>query len=262
MSIDPFYMVLIIALSVFAGLLLATPTRNLLKNFRARAPIIKKYWAFVIPFLIVLTVGYVLIFRHSSEQSLANNLTLVGQISGLIFAVFVGYFAFLQVVEYRRDKLKDEGFRYIKAKSYNKAVKNYTQVCSITSDNFEDWAVLLELYVIQKNFISFDEKISTLKKNQLDSTDHLVTHYLIASRYLFDENLPPARNEIINAINYEKSNPTINPYFWDYSDIKTCEAYTKLTGDPKKIFDNFIAYLTNGLTPENKIRFEGGDFLL
>jgi len=156
--------------------------------------------------------------------------------------------------------LKQEGFNYLKQKGYARAVKIYEQVASIDVKNFYNMAELLEIYLFQKDFTKFDEKISLLRKNTLDERDSLILFYLKISRYLLKENLLEAKEEINKLIIFSKKNPRFFN-IWDFSDMRSSATYTNLSdGEVKKILDNLIQYLSASMSPENKTKFENGNY--
>lgn len=232
------------------------------KRFTSVAPTIRKYWFFVVVFCFIVVISYILIFiKSDNNEQLNTNLTILGQVSALIFAIFVGYFAFLQVVENRIGKLKEDGFRYFKEKAYSRATKIYEEVHSIDTTNFNNLAELLELYIIQKDFEKFNKKIVVLEGNILDKKDKLILLYLQIIFELIKEHISEAKEKIALLVEFQKLNRDVR-INWDFSDIKMCSVYLSLgNSDTKKYFDNSIKYLIQGMSEEEKIKFENGDYL-
>lgn len=253
---------IVFLLGIFFTILLKEKVVSWYKRFISIAPTIRKYWVFVIIFSVLVITSYIFIFIKSPNNNWLNtNLTVLGQISALVFAIFVGYFAFLQVVENRIGKLKEEGFRYFKEKAYSRAIKNYEEIHSIDAKNFNNLAELLELYLIQKDFEKFNKKILLLEEDILDKRDNLIFLYLQIIAELIKEHIAEGKEKILLMIEFQKKNrdTRIN---WDFSDIKMCPAYNTLTGDTKKYFDNTVKYLTVGMGEEEKTKFENGDYLI
>lgn len=249
-------------LGVLLTILLRRKVNELYKSFVSVTPVIRKYWVFIIVFCLLVLAPYILIFIKSPNNDwLDTNLTVLGQISALIFAIFVGYFAFLQVVENRIGKLKEEGFRYFKEKAYSRAIKIYEEVYSIDIRNFNNLAELLELYLIQKDFEKFNRKITLLEKGILDKRDKLILFYLQIMAELLKEHISEAKEKILITTEFQKQNRDVR-ISWDFSDIKMCPAYSLLAGDTKKYFDNTIKYLTALLNEEERTKFESGDYLI
>lgn len=241
-------------------LFLRKPIINYYVRFKSKTPTIRKYWIFVVLFLISISVAYILVFKLSSnKESLNISINILGQIASLIFAIFVGYFAFLQVIENRVDKLKEDGLRHFKERAYPRATKIYEEIHSISPGNFNILADLLELYLIQRDFDKFDKKITLLEKESLDKKDDLMVLYLKIAKNLVKEHIADVRNDIDALVELRRKHKGIL-IGWDFNDIKTSECYPK-TGDAKLIFDNLISYLTN-MTEEKKAIFESGEYTI
>ncbi len=78
------------------------------KRIEKTPSVIVLYGKFVIPFIIVFGLWYVLIFNKGESLNLNDKLNLVGDISALTFAIFVGWIAFLQFVDFRANKKETE----------------------------------------------------------------------------------------------------------------------------------------------------------
>lgn len=254
---------LVFFLGVFFAVTFAQPFKKLCRDFISKAPIIRKYWSFVIPFSLILGIIYFLIFKYVAQSDISNYLSLVGQIAALVFAIFVGYFAFLQLVESRVTNLKQKGYEYFKKRAYTRAIGIYEQVISIDTKDFYNFAELLELYLIQKDFVSFDEKIKLLEGNALDKKDYLMLFYLKISKDLLREHLAEAKEQITKLVDFKKKDPSIL-VSWDFTDIQNSPPYIALPagGEAKTIFVNLIQYLTPSMEEGNRDRFEGGNYSL
>lgn len=231
--------------------------------FLTKAPLIKKYWLFTIPYIFLSIIAYVVIINNSPVSNISNNLTIINQITTLIFAIFVGYFAFQQVVENRFDKLKEQGHLYFKQQSYLRAIQYYEEAYLINSRDFSLLAELLELYLAIQNFNKFDEKISFLEKLRIEDYEWSTLYYLKITESIFEKNLGQAESTLKEYLKKSKKNPLILMHFsWDFSDIRKSEPCKLLKGDLKTIFDNFIVYLNKGFDDVKKTQFENGDDLL
>src|SRR5688572_12672922 len=99
-----------ISFGIFLGIIVFWAASKLSDKWPAiasKASLIKKYWYFVVPFSILVVGAYCLAFIFVPENRLGDILELINNLSTLIFGIFVGYFAFLQVIEGRVDKLKE-----------------------------------------------------------------------------------------------------------------------------------------------------------
>ena len=253
---------LVFLVGVFATITLTKQVKSLYQNFTSKVPIIRKYWSFVTSFSLILAVVYFLTFKYAAQSNLANYLSLLGQVAALIFAIFVGYFAFLGVVENRITPLREAGFQHFKNKRYVRAEKAYKQVIAIDTEDFHNFAELLEIYLATKDFLKFDENIVILEKNILDKNDNLILFYLKISMELLREHLDDARLHIIQLIDFKTTNPNTN-FSWDVRDLQGSPAFTGLRdGEAKTILNNLILYLQSSMPPENRERFVRGDYVL
>lgn len=255
-------------LAIFLGgivltLLVQGRIKHLFKSFYNKAPLIKKYWVFVVPFSLGSLIAYALVVFLSSPENLDTNLILLNQATTLLFAIFVGYFAFQQVVEYRLDKLKEQANLYFKQPSYLRAIQYYEEAYSINPKDFSLLAELLEVYLCIGGFKNFDEKISRLEKLIVEDYEKSTVAYLKICEHLFKQDLGSAKTELKSYIDLVQKDPEVLEQFrWDFSDIRKCDLCKELDGDVKTIFENLVNYLHKNLDEEKKKRFETGDYLL
>ncbi len=252
-----------LTIGIIMGFLLYWVIDNKLWNkiFKSAA-LIQQYWKFIIAFsfIFVLTLS-IIIVKIQDESDLYSILNLVIQIATLVFAIFVGYFAFAQVVENRFEKLKTKGKDQLDRKKYKRAIQNWEQAHLIKRKDSDTLADLLEVYLIVKNFRKFDERIKELGKLIIEESDTVTFHYLRAIRYLLVENLGEAKERIKNLINFTKENPrSLEIFSWEFDDIKNSDTYTKLHGESKIIFDNLASYLDAKLNEEESQKFEGENY--
>jgi len=257
----------LIIISIFVGAVLTLVLQKkfkIIKNYYiSKAPLIKKYWLFVIPFIFISIIAYVLIIYFSPTNQLNNNISILNQATTLIFAVFAGYFAFQQVVENRFDKLKEQGLIYFKNQSYLRAIQYYEEAYLINSKDFSLLAELLELYLAIQDYQKFDNKITYLERLQIEDYEQSTLYYLKIAKYLFKQDLGSTKTDLKKYLKLVKEEPsTLIHFSWDFQDIKKSEPYNKLDGEVKIIFDNFIIYLSKKLDEIKKKRFEDFDFIL
>lgn len=228
---------------------------------KGKAPDIQKYWKFVGLFFLVFTPIYIIsyIFAESDLKFLLIN--QLNYLSGLVFAIAAGYFAFTQVNLMRTDKLFKEGFEYIKALRFDKAIRVYQELTSINPHDFGNYATLLELFIIEKRWDEFDEKYNTLKKTIFNCEDELIYSYLQSAYYLSKEHLQEAKESIIKTISIMKTNK-IQANFWDFGDILSSDLLKNHVGDANKLLKNLIHYLNGMMKSEDRNLFEAGNYLL
>jgi len=252
---------IVFILGIILAVVLIKPFQKAYKSFFSKAPIIRRYWSFVVPFTMFIVIIYWLVLKYSAIENTQNYLSIAGQLSALIFAIFIGYFAFLQLVENRIGGLKMEGFNYFKRKSYARAIKTYEEILAIDTKNFYSLSEIMELYLIQKDFRKFDEKNYLLDKNVLDRNDFLIIFYLRISRHLLKQHLEEAKEELKKLVDFRKANRDAT-MIWDFSDIKNSPAYIGMPGgEAKNIFDNMVRYLYGGFSPEEKEKFENYNYI-
>lgn len=250
-------------MGVFLTLLAQEKFKRIIKSFYSKAPLIKKYWLFVVPFVFICILIYAIIIKLSPQQDLSNNISLLNQASTLIFAIFAGYFAFQQVVENRLEKLIEQGHVFFKQDSYLRAIQYYEEAYSINPKDFSLLAELLEVYLCLGDFKKFDEKIIQLEKLIVEDYERSTLAYLRICERLFKQDLGSAKTELkIYLELVVKKSSTLLLFRWDFSDIRTCDLSTKLDGESKTIFENLLDYLNKGLDNEKKKRFEAGDYIL
>jgi len=118
----PWYVLLItLLIGAISTLLIQRGIREAVKRIRNKAPLIKVYWQFVIVFGIVCIVSYVIVLNVSSEDSVGTSLSVLNSALTIIFAVFVGYYAFMQVAESRVRKNAEKALHLIRANNYERA---------------------------------------------------------------------------------------------------------------------------------------------
>lgn len=257
------YLLVIFFAGIALTLLFQGRVKKLIRSFFNKAPLIKKYWIFVVPFILVSIIVYTLVIYLSPKESLGNNLTILNQATTLIFAIFVGYFAFQQVIEYRLDKLKEQANLYFKQPSYLRAIQYYEEAYAIDPKDFSLLAELLEVYLCIGEFKKFDEKIGRLEKLIVEDYEKSTVAYLKVCEHLLKQDLGSVKTELKSYIDLVQKNPEVLERFrWDFSDICKCDSYKNLEGDVKAIFDNLVSYLNKKLDEDKKKRYENGDYIL
>ncbi|PJE76724.1 hypothetical protein COV05_03080 [Candidatus Uhrbacteria bacterium CG10_big_fil_rev_8_21_14_0_10_48_16] len=256
-------LLLVLAVGVALGAALKAPGKKLFLRFFAQLLIVKGYWKFVLPFFLFSVLAYFMVLNYAEEFLIDRYISILSHFVTLVFAIFVGYFAFLQVAENRLEKFKEEGLRHISQKSWARAKKYYEKIYVIDPTDFGSLANLLEVYLMLSDYNSFNEKISHLEKEVEDKQDKIIIYYLKVAKPLLQQDLGTAKSELGDCISFIKDNPELLVKFsWNFGDIKQSDVYKGLDGESKKIFDNFVQYLTRSLGEENKAKFEKADYVL
>jgi tetratricopeptide (TPR) repeat protein len=254
---------LVIVSTSLVTLFTRRPLMEVWKAFVNKAPIIKKYWFFVLPFSFLTCFAYIWVINSFDGDTLTNYLSVLGQVSTLVFAIFVGYFAFVQVTESRLDKLSEKGLSAMREQAYRRSKRYYEQAYIIDPKDFSILCNLLELYLLMGDYISFDEKINHLSDLILEPHEKVTLLYLKTIKSLLKQDIGSAKVDLGDCIDWTKENPSALVIFsWDFRDIQKADVYKKLSGDCRTILDNYIKYLSKTLSEEDKKFFEDKNYSL
>ncbi len=231
---------------------------KLTSKFVSRAPIIRKYWKFVIPFVTLTTLAYVLTYIYAYSDV---NIGIVGQVSTLVLAIFAGYIAFAEFGESRFDNLIRDGSEASRAREIRRAEAKYKEANSIKPDDAKVLGNLLELNIVLGNYDEFDAKVAHFKRISLEESDELAQFYLLALRHLMKEYLGEARPSIEASIKFVNDHPGCREKFhWSNDEVIQSDAFLKLTSQTKKLVVNHFAYLKGQLSPTEEETFISGDY--
>ncbi len=213
-------------------------------------------------FCLLVFVAYVLTFYYVPGQYLDSAVNTVGQIATLTFAIFVGWVAFIQVAEFRLEKQKTSAHDYFSEGSHKRARELYESVYYADPKDFINLAELMELYVITQND-RFEKHVDALEDCTLEEDEILIVYYLKIARHLLKSDIGSARGQLKECLDFIKSNRrSLSQFGWSFEELKGSEQYLQLGGDSKKILDNLIAHLSRSMSPEDMLKFEGGNFEL
>ena len=258
-----YLLILIFILGSFFYGFIQNDFKKWLNRFSTKPPIIKKYWIFVVPFLIITTVLFYWLFKKTTGNEQALLFSLVGQGATLIFAIYAGYLAFQQLMENRLDKLREYGDSCLLQKHYKRAMEHYLEVLKIKPRDYNARANILEIYLLNGNFEKFEKDFLLLNELAVEGSERLACKYLAATRFLLDEHNSKAKEKINEIINFIKKDPQSLKYMdWTFEDIKNSTIYERMEGDSKVMIGNLIKYLSREMKEEDKKRFENGDYLL
>ena len=252
--------IIIILSTIVITLLLQNIIKKKWKDFFNKTTLIKKYWKFVISFVVIGILSGTIIYFYT--ENVVGNLMLLIQIFTLIFAIFVGYFAFQQVAENRLDKLEEKGYMHLQKQEYLRAIKSYEEAFLIAPKDFNILSNLLECYLIIQDNKNFNEKKELIEKIIIEDREKIIFCYLKSANFLLKQDLGKARKEMKECMEFIKSSSFSFYPLWNFRDIKNSELYKDLKGESKKILDNFINYLQGILNAEQKTKFEKGSYTL
>lgn len=213
----------------------------------------------VVPFLLCTAAVYVALLISVDNNELYIN--ILGQVSGLLFAVFVGYIAFAEWSQSKFEGLFKSGLQAFKAHDFKAAQVDLDEAHKIKPKHTALLPDLLELYIINDEFEKFDKKIDFYKSIILDDK-HLSRYYwLRVCRHLMSEDLKKSKSDIDDAIRFMAKNPHLRKNFkWTLEEIKSTSGYKKLTASAKRMFDNYYEYLEGTLSSEKEAEFVKGHY--
>lgn len=252
--------IIIILITIILTLFLEYIIKKNWKEFFNKTTLIKKYWKFVISFLVISILSGITIYFYTENTT--DNLILLVQVLTLIFAIFVGYFAFQQVAENRLDKLKEQGYKHLQKSEYLRAIKSFEEAFSISPKNFTILSNLQECYIIIQDTKNFNEKKELIKKIIIEDREKIIFYYLKSADYLIKQDIGKAKEEIVECIKFIKGSNLFLFSSWNFRDIIKSNSYKNLKGESKKILDNFISYLQGILNEDQRKEFENGNYTL
>lgn len=198
--------------------------------------------------------------RFSNQIERIENISNLLQLLTLVFGIFVGYYAFLQVAESRFEKLKESANDYLSVNSLLRARQVYEEAHKIKPLDIIVLENLEELYLLEENYAKFDETFPLMEKSCVELDEQLAKHYLLALKGLLELG---STNGIRNCLNFVRENPeALRRFTWNFQQLKHSKVYEKTTGDTRTILDNFAQYLGKSLSEERKILFETSNYLL
>ena len=253
---------LVLLAGILLGILLKKYIKIIYKKVSMNAKMIKQYWLFVSIFIVALIATYISLFTTlSNSENFDYYLSITNTGAALTFAIFVGYFAFLQAVEGHFERIVKEAEIFILQGKPTRAINKYRQALSIKKDDFSILANLAEMYLLTNDSENFIECIPLLKRTIKEPSEKLIFLYLKTSSSLLKQQNQEAKELIKEIIEYTKKKPiALRKMFWNFGDLTEGEVYTEMqTCEAKKILNNLILYLSKALEPKKKKQFETGD---
>lgn len=235
---------------------------NMIKRFIKNAKLIRNYWIFIGLFSLVCVATYWVILSNPiiNDKNLA--ISVANQASGLIFAIFTGYFAFSQVMEGRFEKLDAEGLRNFGAGNITEAIKSWELASTIKRKDPTLIANLLEAYAVNGEYAKIKDQIELLKKITPPEKEE-VPFIILTTMYLFMGYIGDATDSINETVRIiESKDPRTYYSRWEFKNIKKSQKYLRLQGDAKKLFDNYVAFILRVMPEDDRARFISGNLLL
>ena len=255
---NTFLVLTLLMLGGLTVLVLRRPSQWAMARFKDRAPIIKKYWAFIIPYVILNIVAYVLVTIYSYNDISFN---ILGQISAMILAIFIGNIAFAEFGESKFDKLTESALSAGRRYEFTTAKNKYEEANSLKPKDPNLLGNLLEVYLMLGLFDEFDTKIRMHEKYAIEIGDKLANTYLSTLRSLAAEHMRDARNKIQKTIEFTNENPTSRERFnWVTDEFTARDTYRTMGETTRRMTSNYFAYLKRQLTPDQEKRFVEGSY--
>lgn len=252
------YLILGIVFGVLIVLLASNPVRKVSRKFKQRAPLMKKYWIFVIPFVFLNAVAYMVVWRYFYDDT---NFMVLGQISALLFAVFVGYIAFNEFGESKFDKLEESSSQALNRGEFLLAIDRYEEAYAIKPTENAVLGNLLELYLIMGKYDKFDDNLPTYQKNTVEKSEILVSKYLLTLKALIREHMQEARELIAESINFVTENPKARETFhWRNDELKSSDSFGVMSESAQTMALNYFAYLKRQLSTDEEAMFVSGEY--
>lgn len=254
---------LFVALGVLITLLILHTHKPIIKWFNNLYLLIRGYWLFIAIYIPTLIFAYIGLILYVPDLYKEFYLDMLGQVATISYAIFTGYYAFLQVAQSRLDKLSTLALEELRSSKYIRAIKLYEQCLRIKPDELDIVLNLMELYLIQKQFSDFDSLHERAIKLSVEASDIVKIHMLTATRYIVRQDIDMLKESIGRLVEYIKINAEcLRSYAWEYADMKSSDTYKKLEPQTKIYYTNIEKYLSGKLKPEEKTSFESGDYLI
>jgi len=256
------YLLTIISTLIFAFFFLRI-RKIIIKWFKNVNYVIRDYWKFIIFYIPICLSGYITIILFVSVDLKSLYIDIWGQVVSIAFAIFAGYYAFLQVAENRYDKFLSSASDALQHKKFMRAISLYEDCIKIRTE-ISPLHNLLELYVIQKRFVDFDEKSIIYEKNAEEDQDKLTLLFLkFSKKIMLQNNFDEIKSSIKDIVDYIKLHPKVlNKFNWSFDEMKTSDNFKDLEQNTKKYYINVEKYLQGNFEPEYKTKFENGDYLV
>lgn len=263
MSIENFFISIAFGMVCFLiGSLIRT---SYIKDMIRKASITPFYWKFVIPFVVLVCFSYVAVFIFVTEQKQEIIINLVGQMATLIFAIFVGWYAFIQVINSQAEKTIERAHEYFVSGAYERAKKLYLEAYNLKPDVFSNTAELVELYIVtDSDEDDLKSKLKQLETVALGYREKLVVFYLKTISSLLREDLGTANSHILATIRYVDEHPTEKGIHWEFAELKNSKRFKDLKPGSEALvkINNYLKFLEKSLPAHELLRFKEGDYLL
>ncbi len=231
-----------------------------------RLALMKNYWKLVGVFVILVALLFYFVYIfYGKEENFYPILNIVAQLTPWIFAMCIGYYGYIELVENRFNNLQDRGDKALINKLYLRAINYLEEAHKIKPKDFQALANLLEMYLLLKDFEKFDLKIKSLEKIILEKTERAILFYLKILRFTLVEDLGKTRGLIKELVDFVREGDVVlTPSHWGFGDLQGSDVYLKelKTTGRGNILDNVVKYLNRSLSPDDRGQFESSNYEL
>lgn len=216
-------------------------TRNLL----GRVDLMNAYIPICIVIITLIVVFSIFAWNDPYRDGLIQN--FIG-FNTLLFAMFVGYFAFTEFRKKRKgDFLEEAKDLLYKQKDYPNAILAYEKAYALGEKDVENILNMSELYSITGKTKKARE-FATLALRKDDSYSIKLKHSMLRIlSYIVDEDIDNLKNEISSLIKLSKTEPRTT-MGWNYNDTK--KIISKIGGIYEKIFNTAKELFEGKITGE------------
>ena len=208
-----------------------------------------------VTFFALLATAYVFIFKFTEEAHHELYVNILGQTSTLVFAIFVGWYAFIEVVRSQAEKMSEKAHGYYIGGYHKRAATFFENSFNSNPHDFNNLCELLELYIISNDERGVSSKMPYLEKIAVEDNEKLIVLFLKTAHLLLKEDLGSANLLIRETINYITRDGHHNPILnWSFKEITNSKRYKRLADDAeaKQKMNNFIKFLGNEMSEEEK----------
>lgn len=248
MKMHIFYLVII---SLLILLLIKRHILNLLKYRK------ENIWFYSISSLLILSICIAVLFMTLRANVSDTLKSIIIQIElgifGFIFAIFIGYYAFAQLIENRKERLKIESLRHFRAKEYSSAIQQMEKIRRIDSKDKVNLSDLSEVYTLSGDHLKGEDFANKFEKFIETDEDKLVFFYLKILSRLRGRPVSDTKSIIMELLKFVESHREISlEGGWSFRELVGSSFFKKeITPEQKLILENLMKILTNSISIED-----------
>ncbi len=258
-------LILLMVVCFILGALVMTVTKRprylLWSKIRRKTKVLQEYWKIISILGAFFVLLYAVVLWLVGPSYLEAAISILNQFSGLTFAVYIGYFAFRQLLESRKDKLVEDADDLLRSQEYARAIQKYERIVEIDPEDIRPAANYIETCILDGDLAKAESLTPDFKKRCISAKEQLQAHYFSVVIELIKGHIPEAQEKIGITTQFIKQNRSVTPMAWGFGDLYASPKYQELTGDSRLLLDNFVDYLMSRLGDRTS-RYEAGDYRL